>query len=486
MAEEGYEHTERIGRPVLKKTKIVATVSDLRSSVGFIKELYENGMNVVRINSAHQSIEGSGKIVEAVRSVSGRIAIMMDTKGPEVRTGAMSSPVAVETGQEVRLCGRSAPGCIPITYSGLPSVVSPGSRILIDDGAVALSVEDSDGESLVCRALNPGQIKQRKSVNVPNVHIDLPPISERDLKYIDFAVENRLDFIAHSFVRSGKDVEAVQKELDRRGSSIKVIAKIENRSGVENIDEILDIAYGVMVARGDLAIEMPFEKVPGIQKMLVNKCIRRRKPVIIATQMLHSMIEEPRPTRAEVNDVATAIYDQADAMMLSGETAIGAYPLEAVKAMASIAAEVEKNKEPINDIPVEVINNDISAFLIKSAVEAAVGLNVKAVIADTTSGRTIRSLAAYRGNRVIYAQCYSRETARHLALSYGVRARYMEPGNATHQFVGNALMQLVERGKFRMNDRVVVVAGNFGRSKGVSFIEIGSVENLVEASGNFA
>lgn len=464
----------------MKKTKIVATISDLRCSPEFIEELYRNGMNVVRINSAHQSIEGSRTIVETVRAVSDRIAIMIDTKGPEIRTTDFSEPFQAEKGTMVRICGgEEIPGSIPVNYPDIAYDVPVGSRILIDDGAVALSVVERDGLELVCMVLNSGLIKGRKSINVPNVHIDLPALSDRDRKFLDFAMAENLDFIAHSFVRSRADVDAVQEILDSRRSPIKIIAKIENRSGVENIDSILDTAYGVMVARGDLAIEIPFETVPGIQKMLVRKCIQRGKPVIIATQMLHSMIEEPRPTRAEVNDVANAIYDRADAMMLSGETAIGKYPVEAVKAMAAIAHEVERVNGPIHDLPVQEKNSEISAFLIRSAVEASAELDVKAIIADTTSGRSIRVISAYRGNRCVYAQCYQRETVRHLALSYGVIARYMDPGKLSRDFVGDALSQLMEKGKFQPEDRVVVVAGNFGRSKGVSFIEIGSVENLI-------
>lgn len=474
------------GRVEMKKTKIVATISDLNCSEEFIRKLYENGMNVVRLNSAHQSLDGSLKIVEAVRAVSHRIAVMMDTKGPEIRTAMLPEPVQVKEGQHVRLSGypeECSDDCIGVTCREFAGSVPAGSRVLIDDGLIELKALERDGNTLVCTVMNGGVIHGKKSVNVPNVHIDLPSVSEKDIEYIDFAVRNRLDFIAHSFVRTRRDVEAVKEILNRSGSSIRVIAKIENQSGVENIEEILEEAYGVMVARGDLAIEIPFEKVPGIQKMLINRCIEKRKPVIIATQMLHSMIQNPRPTRAEVSDVANAIYSQTDAVMLSGETAVGKYPVEAVKTMNAIACEVEKGKAPMNDIPVVVINNDTSAFLIKSAVQGAVQLNARAVVADTTSGRTIRSLAAYRGNRTIYAQCYRRETVRQLALSYGVSARYMEPGQLTHEFVGNALNQLREHGLLESGDMVVIVAGNFGRSKGVSFVEIGSVENLAEASG---
>ncbi|MCK5785704.1 MAG: pyruvate kinase [Candidatus Sabulitectum sp.] len=468
----------------MKKTKIVASISDLNCSEEFIRSLYENGMNVVRINSAHQSLAGALKIVNAVRAVSSRIALMMDTKGPEIRTGSFSSPFIVDDGEIVGLgerCDSFSGVCIPVTHSEFAGDVPVGSSILIDDGEIELLALEVKGNCLLCRVIHGGEIKRKKSVNVPNVYIGLPSLSERDLKYIDFSIDNRLDFIAHSFVRSGADVEAVQEILLQRGSSIKVIAKIENHNGVENIDEILDVAYGVMVARGDLAIEIPFERVPGIQKMLINKCIERRKPVIIATQMLHSMIENPRPTRAEVNDVASAIYDQADAIMLSGETAIGAYPLEAVQTMTAIAGEVETDKEDINDIPIVVINNEISAFLIKSAVEGAVELNAHAVIADTTSGRTVRSLSAYRGKCPILAQCYNSETVRHLALSYGVSARFMEPEQITHEFVGKALSLLLSENALDIEDQVVVVGGNFGRSKGVSFVEIGSVENLLTA-----
>ncbi len=469
----------------MKKTKIVATISDMNCSEPFVRELYENGVNVVRLNSAHQSLEGALKIVNAVRAVSDRIAIMMDTKGPEIRTGSFPSPVSVTEGEIIYLGGEFASDpavYIPLTYPGFAGAVPIGSRILIDDGEIELAAIETDGFSLRCKVMNSGMIKSRKSVNVPNVHIGLPSLSQRDLKYIDFSIDNGLDFIAHSFVRNRADVVAVQEILDQRGSGIKVIAKIENQSGVENINEILDVAYGVMVARGDLAIEIPFEKVPGIQKMLINKCIERRKPVIIATQMLHSMIEDPRPTRAEVNDVASAIYSQTDAIMLSGETAVGAYPVEAVKTMSSIALEVEKSKEVMNDIPIVVLNNEVSAFLIKSAVEGAVELNARAIIADTTSGRTIRSLSAYRGIRPLFAQCYREETVRHLALSYGVSARFMEQEQISHQFVGKALHQLRREIDLPEDDLVIIVAGNFGRSKGVSFVEIGSVGNLIEGS----
>ena len=290
---------------------------------------------------------------------------------------------------------------------------------------------------------------------------------------------NDIDFIAHSFVRNKEDVLEIQKLLDAQKSNIKIIAKIENQQGVDNIDEILDHVYGVMVARGDLAIEIPYEKIPGIQRMLINKCIERRKSVIIATQMLHSMIDNPRPTRAEVNDVASAVYSNTDAIMLSGETASGNYPIEAVCTMAKIAIEVEKTKEPFNNIPTVAINNPTTAYLCKAAVKGAIRLDAKAIIADSTSGRTLRALAAYRGSKPIFAQCYSKRTVREMALSYGVIPDFMEQKETSHEFLLEALTSLINKQTFDKDDLIVVAAGNFGRSMGVSYIEIGTISKLM-------
>jgi pyruvate kinase len=267
--------------------------------------------------------------------------------------------------------------------------------------------------------------------------------------------------------------------LDKHNSQIKIIAKIENQLGVDNIDEILDYAYGVMVARGDLAVEIPYEKIPGLQRYLIDKCIEKRKPVIIATQMLQSMIDNPRPTRAEVNDVASAVYRNTDAVMLSGETASGDYPKESVQTMAKIAKEVEETKNPFNDIPSVVLNNPISSYLCKAAVKGAIRSNAKAIITDSTSGRTLRSLAAYRGAKPVFALCYSKRTVREMALSYGVVAAYMEPKETSHEFLSEALKKVVDSHAFTKDDLFVVAAGNFGRSYGVSYTEIGTLENLM-------
>jgi pyruvate kinase len=468
---------------MIKKTKIVATISDKTCTPEFIKKLYDNGMDVVRMNTAHQKPEGALKVINDVRSVSEKIALLIDTKGPEVRTARTDKVVHLKTGQEILIKGdpekESTDECIYVSYSGFVNEVPDNTKILIDDGYVELVVIRKQSNSLLCKALNDGVVKGRKGVNVPNVYFNLPCLSKRDKEFILLAIQQDIDFIAHSFVRSKEDLLEIQNILDQHDSQIKIIAKIENQQGVDNIDEILDQAYGIMVARGDLAVEIPYEKIPGIQRELINKCIERRKPVIIATQMLHSMIQSPRPTRAEVNDVASAVYNNADAVMLSGETANGNYPEESLCTMARIATEVEKSKDLINDIPIVVINNNVSAFLIKTAVQASVNLNAQAIIADSMSGRTLRSLAAYRGAKPIFAQCYSKRTMREMALSYGVIASYMSPKDTSHEFLLEAFTNLLNEQTLNKDDLIVVVAGNFGRSFGASYTEISTIENLM-------
>jgi pyruvate kinase len=469
---------------MIKKTKIVATISDKTCTPTFIKALYEAGMDVVRMNSAHQSPADALKVIKDVRQVSDKIALLIDTKGPEVRTVKTDNVITLQKGQTIFVKGdatkESSGECIYVSYIDFVKEVPNKSKILIDDGYVELEVIEKKAGALLCKALNEGVIKGRKGVNVPNVAFNLPSVSARDKQFIQMSIEQEIDFIAHSFVRSKEDVLAIQQLLDAQDSKIKIIAKIENQQGVDNIDEILDHSYGVMVARGDLAVEIPFEKIPGLQRYLIGKCIEKRKPVIIATQMLHSMIHSPRPTRAEVNDVASAVYRNADAIMLSGETANGAYPVESVQTMARVAKEVETTKDSFNDIPIVVINNDTSAYLIKTAVHAAVSLNARVIIADSMSGRTLRGLAAYRGAKPIFAQCYSKRTMREMALSYGVYADYMELQETSHKFLKEALTNLVNKYTFQQDDLIVVAAGNFGHSMGISYTEIGTIKNLMK------
>jgi len=467
-----------------KKTKIVATISDRHCDVPFITRLYRAGMDVVRLNTAYQSLEGSLRVIENIRKVSAKIAILVDTKGPEIRTGKIDRAIPVSSGETIMIKGDPAAtgsrDCVFVNYRGFVNDVPVHSHILIDDGLLDFYVKERKGDALICQAMNDGSIEAQKSVNVPNVRFNLPSLNEKDREYIAFSIEQDIDFIAHSFVRNKEDVLAVQAILDKRRSPIKIIAKIENREGVDHIDEILDHAYGVMVARGDLAIEIPYEKIPGIQKMIIEKCISRRKPVIIATQMLHSMIANPRPTRAEVSDIASAIYGKTDAVMLSGETANGRYPVEAVVTMAKVAAEVEKSQNDVHNIPTVVLTNERSAFLTKTAVEAAIHLKARAIIADTSSGHSIRNMAGFRGRTPIFAHCYEQHIVRQLALSFGVHPQYLTRTLDSHDFVNKALQSHLDEGTLKSKDLVIIIAGNYGDSYGASFIEISPVELLID------
>ena len=384
----------------MKRTKIVATISDKRCEIGFLRELYEAGMNVVRLNTAHQTLDEAMKVVRNVRAVSDQIALLIDTKGPEVRTCDIVVPVRVGKGEIIFMTGDRtlvAEKLIHVSYEHFVRDVQIGDKILVDDGDVELIVRDKKENCLELEASNPGEIKDKKSINVPGVNMHLESLSDKDRKFIQFAMDNKLDFIAHSFVRNKQDVMEIQQILDEQHSNIKIIAKIENQEGVNHIDEILDHVYGVMVARGDLAIEIDAEKIPLIQRYIVNKCIESKKPVIIATQMLHTMIDHPRPTRAEVSDIANAVFSGTDAIMLSGETAYGDYPLEAVKVMSRVAEANESILPPDANRNLVRINNEITAALARVAVRMTTMLPIKAIVVDTNSGRTARYLSAFRG-----------------------------------------------------------------------------------------
>jgi pyruvate kinase len=467
---------------IKKRTKIVATISDQNCEPGFIRELFEAGMDVIRINSAHLDLNAAIRIIKNTREVSDKIAILIDTKGPEIRTTVCDSPLQLSKGSMTTIIGDpgkiSSKDVIYVSYQAFASIIPVGSQIMIDDGEIELRAVRRNGNMLECVVENEGILGSRKSVNIPGVKLKLPSLTDKDKEFIEMSVMNRVDFIAHSFVRSKQDVLDVQTVLDSLKSNIKIIAKIENQEGVENIDDILDNVYGIMVARGDLGIEIPYEQIPGIQKMIINKCIVRRKPVIVATQMLQSMITNPRPTRAEVSDIANAIYSQTDAMMLSGETANGKYPVDAVKTMTRVALEVEKNKEKFLDIPHMNVTGEISAYLAKVAVKTAFRTGAKGIIADTTGGRSIRDMAAYRGINLILAQCYSESTMRELALSYGVYASFQEKRKSVDEFIHIALKNLVKTHKMNGDEIVVVLAGNFSGGSGFSFIEVGTVQYL--------
>ena len=465
-----------------KKTKIVATISDRNCSVEFLRELHEAGMDVVRLNTAHQTFDDALKVINNVRTISDKIAILIDTKGPEIRTTEAEEKIPVVFGDIINVKGapdeKTTKECICVSYENFVRDVPIYSRILIDDGDLELLVVKKEDNVLKCEVKNDGNILGRKSVNIPSVHITLPALSEKDKGFIRFAAENGVDFIAHSFVRTKEDAIAVQDIIDETGSDIKIIAKIENQEGVKNIHEILDHVYGAMVARGDLAIEIPAERIPLVQKELVNICRERRKPVIIATQMLHSMINSPRPTRAEVSDIANACLDRTDAIMLSGETAYGKYPLKAVETMARITLETEMNGSTFIDT-VYTVDHKVTAYLSKAAVKASMRLNTKALIADTLTGRTILGLAAYRGENLLFVECYSKRVMRELSLSYGVYSDYVEIKASAHDFLQITLPRLISQGNFEKEDLIVVLAGNYGTAQGASFMEISTAQSML-------
>lgn len=481
-------------RYMLKHTKIVATISDQRCEVEFIDSLYKAGMNVVRLNTAHMVEEGLSRVVNNTRAVSDRIGILMDTKGPEVRTtvNVDKEPIPFRTGEKVKLAGdpdkETSHDCIYVSYKNFASDLVVGSDVLIDDGDLELKVIEKQPDYLLCEVGNDATLGNRKSVNVPGVRINLPSLTEKDRKNILWAIDNQLDFIAHSFVRNKQDVLDIQRILDENNSPIKIIAKIENQEGVDNIEEILEVAYGVMIARGDLGIEVPAEKIPGIQRTLIRKCVEMKKPVIVATQMLHSMITNPRPTRAEVTDIANAIYYRTDALMLSGETAYGKYPLEAVQTMTKVAREAERTKLAANDIRVPIEGNDldVTSFLAKQAVKSSSKLHVKAIITDSHTGRTARYLAAFRGTSTVFAICYNQRVMRMLSLSYGVWAVYQPWNDSRRGYFHDALSELIKSGRITRNDMVAYLSGSFGEGGGTTFLEINNVGKVLDAGSKYA
>ena len=476
---------------MLKHTKIIATISDQRCEVEFIDALYKAGMNVARLNTAHLQEDGLLKIVNNIRAVSDRIGILIDTKGPEVRTTIAKEPIEFKCGDKVKMIGNldgeTTRECIYVSYTNFAKDLNVGSDILIDDGDLELIVSDKTADYLVCDVQNDATLGSRKSVNVPGVRINLPSLTEKDLKNIDWAIKNNIDFIAHSFVRTRQDVLDIQAILDVQKSTIKIIAKIENQEGVDNIDDILRAAYGIMIARGDLGIEVPAEKIPGLQRVLIRKCVEAKKPVIVATQMLHTMINNPRPTRAEVTDIANAIYYRTDALMLSGETAYGKYPVEAVQTMTKIVREAEKTKLSANDIRVPITGDDldVTSFLAKQAVKSSSKLNVRAIISDSLTGRTVRYLAAFRGNATVFAICYCKEIMRMLSLSYGVWAVYQPWHHSRRGYYHEALHQLINGGMITEKDKVAYLSGSFGEGGGTTLLEINDVFRVLKAGNDY-
>ena len=473
----------------MKQTKIVASISDRRCDVDFIRQLFNAGVNVIRMNTAHASEEGIKNIIRNVREVSRHIGILIDTKGPEIRTTGCEGHIEYKAGDVVKLFGRpeidSTHDIVNLSYENFAADVQEGDHVLFDDGALDMVVIGINGPAVIAQVTNDGVLGSHKSVNVPGRHVDLPALTSKDRKNIMLAIEQDIDFIAHSFVRSAADVRAVQAILDAYNSDIKIISKIENQEGVDNIDEIIDASYGIMIARGDLGIEVPIERIPGIQRQLIRKCQEKKKPVIVATQMLHTMINNPRPTRAEVTDIANAIYSSADALMLSGETASGKYPIEAVRTMAAIAEQAEQDRANNHiDIPLSA-NCDIREFMAHSAIEATEKLGVKGIITDSATGTTARSLAAFRGPHPVLAICYKDKLQRLLNLSYGVIPVYQKDHISSEQLFLAAVRMLRQKGYVELNDKIAYLSGNISVGGATKFLEINTVKEVFEQGYEF-
>ncbi|AZK48100.1 pyruvate kinase [Paenibacillus lentus] len=471
----------------MRKTKIVCTIGPSSESLENIKKLIMAGMNVARLNFSHGDFEEHGNRIKVIRQASEElgksIAILLDTKGPEIRTGKLKEePIELVQDEFITLTTEEILGDkdrISITYENLPQDVEVGSTILIDDGLIGLTVVDIQGTEIKCRVINGGPIKSKKGVNVPGVDISLPGITDKDANDILFGIEQGIDFVAASFVRKASDVLEIRQLLERNNAAhIQIISKIENQQGIDNLDEILEVSDGLMVARGDLGVEIPAEDVPLAQKKMIEKCNRVGKPVITATQMLDSMQRNPRPTRAEASDVANAIFDGTDAIMLSGETAAGRYPVESVLTMSRIAEKAESALE-YREIFVKQSNaqqTTVTEAISQAVANSALELNAKAIITSTETGYTARMVSKYRPKAPIIAVTTQDNTLRRLALNWGVTPVKGNVASSTDEMFDMAMKGGLDSGVVKEGDLVVITAGvPLGRSGSTNLVKIGQV-----------
>ena len=461
----------------MKKTKIICTMGPNEDNREIMVELAKNGMDIARFNFSHGSHEEQKTRLDQLKSVRDElglpIAALLDTKGPEIRTKTYKDgKIEIVEGQEFTLTTRDIEGdntIVSITYEGLPNDVQPGTRILIDDGLVAFEVlKIVDGTDIICKALNGGPLSNRKSINVPGIKLNMKFVSDKDREDIEFGLSQDIDFIAASFTRSAQDVRDIKEILKAHGKEdVEIICKIENMEGVNNVQEILDEANGIMVARGDLGVEVPFEELPEIQKSIIKTCISRGKRVVTATQMLESMAKNPRPTRAEVSDVANAVYDGTSAIMLSGETSVGKYPVETVRTMSRIAENAEKtihyDRRRVTRLEFQNMNvdGDMKTLAISHATcSTSADLGVKGIVAFTESGSTARAVSTYRPGAPIIAATPSEKTFNRLTMSWGVKPILVEKRPQS----GTELYHLSEKAAvtaldLRVGDVITITAG---------------------------
>jgi pyruvate kinase len=454
----------------MRKTKIICTIGPTSDNEDVLREIIKKGMNAARLNFSHGDYEEHGRRIDIVKKlrkeIFAPIAIILDTKGPEIRIGNFTNKeIELIEGQEFTITTRDIEGdhsIVSVSYDALHKDVKVGGAILINDGLLALRVESIEDKDIHCRVLNNAVISNHKNVCVPNVSIDLPAVTEKDISDIRFGIEKGIDMIAASFVRKASDVVEIRRVLEKYGGeSILVISKIENHEGVENIDEIIKYSDAIMVARGDLGVQMPTEDIPIIQKMIIHKCNKAGKPVITATQMLDSMIRNPRPTRAEASDVANAIFDGTDAIMLSGETASGKYPVETVTVMAKIAEKAEGALDFEGLIQKRRMHQSITVpdAVCFAAVTTAMELNASAIITATQSGLSARMMSKYRPKAQIVATTQEWRVARKLSIVWGVSPIIVEKMVSTDEVILKSVEQAATQGVVRKGDMVIIAAG---------------------------
>ena len=454
----------------MRKTKIICTMGPATDNIEVLRAMARAGMNVARFNFSHGSHEEHKQRMDRVKAVREEynlpIALLLDTKGPEIRTGDMQDgKIFLKKGEQIRLTPRTClgtPSKISITYPDLYQDVQAGTSILIDDGLIELRVEQTQEQDILCRVLNDGAVSNHKGINVPDVHLSIPYLSDKDKSDIQFGIEQGVDFIAASFVRTADDVQQLRMLLDKNGGAhINIIAKIENQQGVENIDGIVSLADGVMIARGDMGVEIPAEDVPPIQKMLIKKVASAGKQVITATQMLDSMMKNPRPTRAEVTDVANAIYDGTGAIMLSGETAAGLYPVEAVTMMARIAERTENDIDYRKRFFVRTrkANPDITDAICHATCTTAYDLNARDIVTVTKSGRSARMVARYRPSCGIIGCTPTKKVWYQLNPAWGVTPVLLSETDDVFDLFDSALETAKNQGLMQSGDLAVITSG---------------------------
>jgi len=479
----------------MKKTKIICTIGPASEDIEVIKLMIENGMNVARLNFSHGVYEEHKKRIQNIRKAADdlgtSIAIMLDTKGPEIRTGKLrTSPVLLKRGQRFVLTSRDVPGDeqqVQVSYKSLSREVGKGTTILLADGLIGLLVEEVNDTDVICRVINGGELGERKGVNVPGVRINLPFMSDKDKEDIRFGIENEVDYIAASFVRTPEDVLEIRSLLEQKDADIDIIAKIESQQGVDNLKDIIKVADGVMVARGDLGVEIPVEEVPLVQKNIAERCSLAGKMVIIATQMLDSMINNPRPTRAEVSDVANAIFDGADAIMLSGETAAGKYPVEAVKTMARIAKRAEEALPYSEILRQKRLQGNLSVTdaISYATCATAMSLDASAIIPITQTGSTAKMVAKYRPQVDIIAATPRARVLNKLAMVWGVYPVLIPDVTTTDDLFNAAIKGALGANLIQNGDMIVLTAGfPTGFSGGTNMLKVHVVGDvLVEGVG---